>query len=591
MKIRKAQGLGARVLGRVIKSGLLLLMVLLAVAGLAAAPQSAKKPLSKEQVMDLITGSVPSARVAELVRENGIDFEPTEEYLRNLREAGAETVAIDALRAESAENKEQSAELARKAKQAVKGANALMDIGDVEGAIALYQEAIKANPTDGEAHRMLGMALGENKDWQSDITEQRMAILLDPNDAAAKTELKAALQAMAKAGTADLVVKALPGADVYLDGGLKGQTAPSGELMITGLKPGTHSLRVSLQSRQPFEQKIDLAAGQSRQVVATLAEVSGRIVVHTAVAAEIFMDSVSQGVADSSGALTVANAAPGAHQVRIAATNKKDFAGSVTVTAGADTVIDAPLEDLPLAAGTTRDNPKDGLKYSWVPPGIFMMGCSPGESRCDDAERPRHEVAITKGFWMSQREVNAGAYKRFSAATRRSMPPPPIFNRQWKNDVWPIVKVSWNDARDFCKWTGGRLPSEAEWEYAARGGTTESLYGPLDAIAWYARNSGSGGNQWGNPNEGGLKQPNAFKLYDTLGNVFEWTNDWFDSDYYARSPHDDPPGPASGQQRVVRGRAWVAFAVDMRVSYRGSNPPDESYFEGGFRCAMDTLKP
>jgi formylglycine-generating enzyme required for sulfatase activity len=75
-----------------------------------------------------------------------------------------------------------------------------------------------------------------------------------------------------------------------------------------------------------------------------------------------------------------------------------------------------------------------------------------------------------------------------------------------------------------------------------------------------------------------------------LGNVFEWTNDWFSSDYYSGSPHDDPPGPASGLQRVIRGRAWVAFAVDMRVSFRGSNPPDGSYFEGGFRCAMDALQ-
>lgn len=154
-----------------------------------------------------------------------------------------------------------------------------------------------------------------------------------------------------------------------------------------------------------------------------------------------------------------------------------------------------------------------------------------------------------------------------------------------------MVKVSWSDARDFCQWAGGRLPTEAEWEYAARAGTAQSLYGPLDQIAWFARNSASGGNQWGNPNVEGTKQPNSFGLYDMLGNVFEWVNDWFDAGYYAQSPPDDPPGPITGRERVVRGRAWVANADDMRVSYRGSNPPDGSYFEGGFRCAMDALKP
>jgi formylglycine-generating enzyme required for sulfatase activity/Flp pilus assembly protein TadD len=580
------------------KSTRLMTIVFFSLAAVAAVPQSTKKPLTKEQVTELITGSVASARVAELVREDGIDFTPTEEYLSSLREAGAEPVVVEALRAADASRKQAQADVARqkaqddaaKVKQAIKAGNILMDIGDLEGAIKLYQEAIQANPNDGEAHRMLGMALGEKKDWQGDINEQRTAILLDPNDAAAKTELKAALQAAAKASTADLVVKALPGADVYLDDELRGKTSPLGELKIENLKPGNHSLRVSLPGKEPFEQEISLAAGQSSEVGATLGNLAGRIVVRTLAAAEVFLDSVSRGVADSSGGLTIPNAAPGSHELRITAANKKEFRQSVTVAPGEATRIDAELEDLPPAPGMIRDNPKDGLKYAWIPPGTFMMGCSPGEPKCDGSESPRHEVRITRGFWMSQLEVNTGAYKRFSSDTQKPMPTPPIFNRDWSNDRLPIVKVSWNTARDFCTWAGGRLPTEAEWEYAARGGTTDSLYGPLEDIAWFARNSGSGGNQWGNPNAGGLKQPNAYQLYDMLGNVFEWTNDWFDAGYYARSPHNDPAGPETGKERVVRGRAWVAYADDMRVSYRGSNPPDSSFFEGGFRCAMDTLK-
>ncbi len=502
------------------KTRLVVAIISLAFLALAATPQDNKRALTKVQIIELLNGSVPSTRVAELIHQNGIDFDPDDDYYASVRAAGGEQVVINALKDAAAARP--ALDNAAKAKQFIKAANTLMDIGDVDGALALYHEAIKANPNDGEAHRMLGMALGENKDWQGDINEQRAAILIDPNDAAAQAELKAARAALAKANTAAQ---------------------------------------------------------------------SGTIVVRTSAGAEVYLDAARRGVTDANGALTISDAAPGSHQLKVSAANKKDFLQNVTVATGQTTPVDAPLEDSALAPGTVRTNSRDGLKYAWVPPGNFMMGCSPGGSNCDDVERPSHAVTITKGFWMTQVEVNAGAYKRFAAATQRSMPPFPIFNRQWSQDRLPMVKVSWNDAQAYCQWAGGRLPTEAEWEYAARAGTTQSLYGQLSAIAWFAGNSGSGGNQWGNPNLGGLKQPNAFGLYDMLGNVFEWTNDWFAPDYYSRSPQNDPPGPSSGRERVVRGRAWVANGDDMRVSYRGSDPPDGSYFEGGFRCVCDNLNP
>jgi formylglycine-generating enzyme required for sulfatase activity len=230
----------------------------------------------------------------------------------------------------------------------------------------------------------------------------------------------------------------------------------------------------------------------------------------------------------------------------------------------------------------TRVNPKDGLKYVWIPPGTFMMGCSPGDNECSDIEKPPHQVTITKGFWIGQTPVTVGAYKRFAAATGRQMPGAPTFNSSWANGSMPIVQVTWDDAHDYCTWAGGRLPSEAEWEYAARAGSRGARYGPLDEIAWYA------GNSRDKTHPVGEKQPNGFGLYDMLGNVAEWANDWFLGDYYDDSDSEDPPGPEWGIGRVLCGGGWYDDASTVRVSHRGSNTRGTSF---GFRCGGEVFAP
>lgn len=251
-----------------------------------------------------------------------------------------------------------------------------------------------------------------------------------------------------------------------------------------------------------------------------------------------------------------------------------------------------------------------GLAYVWIPPGTFMMGCSPGESelglwlRCLDDEKPEHPVAITRGFWVGQTEVTVGAYKRFTQATKRLMPHEPVYfrrplNPNWANDRMPMVNVTWDDAVAYCRWAGGRLPAEAEWEYAARAGSKAGFYGALDDIAWWAGNSGRQklvgviriptalvANENG-MHEAGQKRPNAFGLYDMLGNVEEWVADWYDNGYYARSPSQDPAGPAAGDGRVTRGGNWLSTSAGLRVSDRHRAVPGLGFESIGFRCVRE----
>jgi formylglycine-generating enzyme required for sulfatase activity len=279
--------------------------------------------------------------------------------------------------------------------------------------------------------------------------------------------------------------------------------------------------------------------------------------------------------------------------------------------------IDQTLEQpTPNSKGSTKVNPKDGLKYVWIPPGTFVMGNSPGDTECGDIEKQidtAHQVTITKGFWLGQTEVTVGAYKRFAAATGRQMPPEPnysgrLLNAGWGNEAMPIVNVTWDDAQAYCVWAGGRLPTEAEWEYAARAGSTAARYGPLGEIAWFADNSGrqrlDGKRIWEEDNanfskrlnengngmhEVGQKRANAFGLYDMLGNVFEWVNDRFDPNYYQNSPSQDPAGPASGGDRIVRGGSWDSTMYLVRASLRFNLVPAWRDCVFGFRCGGEVI--
>jgi formylglycine-generating enzyme required for sulfatase activity len=234
------------------------------------------------------------------------------------------------------------------------------------------------------------------------------------------------------------------------------------------------------------------------------------------------------------------------------------------VTGAPNTVPPSVVVDRGPQSGQVKLNEKDGQRYVWIPRGKFTMGCSPDDHDCAEEEKPAHEVEITRGFWLGQTAVTVGAWKRYRAATGKpALPTKDLrtkspMNEAIGNDSMPATDMNWLDAKGFCEWSGGRLPTEAEWEYAARAGSAASRYGSLDAIAWYGDNSGKeridsteivrreqttrkkigaeitltdnsylkrlveNGN---GPHPAGLKQPNAWNLYDMVGNAWQWTAD------------------------------------------------------------------
>jgi sulfatase modifying factor 1 len=260
------------------------------------------------------------------------------------------------------------------------------------------------------------------------------------------------------------------------------------------------------------------------------------------------------------------------------------------------------------ARGSVRQNAKDGLGMVWIPRGAYEQGCSKFDDRCAPDEKPPHQVTISDGFWMDRTEVTVGAYRRFAEATNRAMPPEPVFadeslNPGWADATMPIANVTWHEGQSYCEWMGGGLPTEAQWEYAARGGDAQSSYGNLFQIAWFGDDSGKGsidaaalfalnpraylGRLAVNRNtlhETGLKAPNALGLYDVLGNVWEWTADWYGDQFYAESQRFDPAGPQKGQARVLRGGSWTDMPTALRVSVRGRRAPTTRSTDTGFRC-------
>ena len=219
-----------------------------------------------------------------------------------------------------------------------------------------------------------------------------------------------------------------------------------------------------------------------------------------------------------------------------------------------------------------------------IPEGEFLMGCEMGGTN----ERPARRVWVDR-FAIGRAAVTNRLYRIFFEETGRQAPPgfsDPRFNHPDQ----PVTSVSWFDAAAYCAWLGERagkpyrLPTEAEWERAARGGLEAKLYTwgdePPQTQPRYSELWRAG------PERVGGRPPNGFGLYDISENVHEWLADWYDASYYSVSPSRNPQGPPAGVRRASRGGSWRHQIKIARVAARSSLPPEYQYSDYGFRCAL-----
>ena len=276
-----------------------------------------------------------------------------------------------------------------------------------------------------------------------------------------------------------------------------------------------------------------------------------------------------------------------------------------------------------------------GMKFRLIPPGEFQMGSPETEGNREKDEK-QHLVRITRPFYLAKFEVTRGEFRRFVAAAKYKTEAErnrkggggythdqkaPFAQRSeftWlktgydQADDHPVVNVSWNDAKAFCDWLGQqdgnvyRLPTEAEWEYACRAGTTTRWHGGetekdlslVGNIADQSLKASYPDVSWARAWDDhapftapiGRFRANAFGLHDMHGNVYEWCQDRYDAKYYETAPVEDPPGPADGKNRVLRGGTWFFDPYFARSANRNSIPQDDCGFNIGFRVVIEVEK-
>ena len=250
--------------------------------------------------------------------------------------------------------------------------------------------------------------------------------------------------------------------------------------------------------------------------------------------------------------------------------------GGGTLVAGGPGPVSKPKPATGPKAGDIWTDPVTGMVFVWVPGDCYQMGCGYWTSNCSEDENPVHEVCLD-GFWMGQTEVTQGQWQRVMGSNPSSFQ---------KGDNHPVEKVSWDDTKEYIRKLNSkgsakfRLPSEAEWEYAARSGGKAEKYsggGDLDSLAWHDGNSGK------STHPVKTKKGNGLGIYDMSGNVYEWCEDIYIADIYGKSNKKNHIYNSGGPNRVIRGGSWYFVPAYVRCALRYFYDPSNRFYSVGFR--------
>ena len=550
----------------------------------------------------------------------------------------------------AAESEQSSADAAKEARQ--KGKSCYRK-GDFDGAISAYTEAIRLDPKSVEAHDGRGAAYSHKGDNDKAIADYTEAIRLDPKDTAAYCGRGGVYCHVAayRIGTEHDFDKAI--ADfteaIRLDPKLAGAYCGRGNVYNAkgdddeAIVDFTEAIRLDPKQAWAYYGRGSAhdRKGEPDKAIADFTE-------EIRVAPNSYWAYQGRGsVYKEKG--DKANAEKDLEQAKkLIHLHFMTAAEAVAETGSSSAVVPAGPAGEPNARREKQITNSIGMKLTLVPSGEFLMGS--GESAEEThtlltktegknslpadffkMEHPQHRVRITKPFYLGTYHVTRGQFQQFVADTgyktdaEKGEQPGAYgwdpdkkefgFNekyswRKWgfeQTDEHPVVNVSWNDAVAFCKWLSGkegktyRLPTEAEWEYACRAGTTTRYYSGDDPEAlakvgnvadatakarfpdWKNTIKASDGYAFTAPV--GSFKPNAFGLYDMHGNAFQWCADWYGAEYYTASPADDPSGPDSGMVRILRGGSWIDGPVYCRSAFRNSLAHDYQWYFTGFRVA------
>ena len=370
------------------------------------------------------------------------------------------------------------------------------------------------------------------------------------------------------------------GSKIYIDEEYKGTDSWQGELT-----PGTYLVEARKDGFRSSTKTVTLAKQQTESItLPALQQIFGSMMVdYEPVDADVYLDNTLIGKSPN----VFNNLATGKHTIKIIKDGYSDYSGSVTIQENQQASVSGSLiknsvvsSSSPSTSGTLVPITVHGVTFNMikVDGGTFTMGATSEHKNPDDDEKPTHKVTLSS-YYIGETEVTQALW----TAVMGDNP------SRFKGDNLPVEQVSWEDCQTFIGKLNGltgkrfRLPTEAEWEYAARGGnrsnhTQYSGGSMIDDVAWYKGNSGS------KTHPVKTKKPNELGLYDMSGNVWEWCQDWKES--YSSNAQTNPTGPDSGSHRVIRGGSWFNDATICRSSYRYDSTPDSGTDCLGLRLVL-----